>query len=114
MRFIRVHPCPSVVNWLVTQPGWSHTEIHMAETVYLKIACPSCQEHIEFPVEMRGHVINCPHCSLSMALELPGTQPETPPHANIYQRLRALNNLNPKPAVINLPEAFTKRPESRR
>jgi DNA-directed RNA polymerase subunit RPC12/RpoP len=67
----------------------------MGETTYVKIACPSCSEHVEFPLEMRGHIVNCPHCSLSLILELPGLQPQPPP-ANLYQRLRALNNLNPQ------------------
>jgi DNA-directed RNA polymerase subunit RPC12/RpoP len=74
----------------------------MGET-YVKIACPSCSEHVEFPLEMRGHIINCPHCSLSMVLELPGGQPQTPPPANLYQRLRALNNLKPNPVPITPP-----------
>ena len=67
----------------------------MSETTYLKIGCPSCSEHIEFPAEMRGQITNCPHCSLSITLELPGEQ--TPaPVGNMYQRLRALNGLKPK------------------
>ena len=78
----------------------------MAETIYLKIACPSCKDHIEFPLEMRGEIINCPHCSLSITLELPGAQSDSPPPANLYQRLRALNNLPPKPAPIHSPMSF--------
>ena len=54
----------------------------------LKIACPSCAEHVEFPAEMRGQIINCPHCGLSMTLVLPGAPP---------------------PA--GLPEGFTRQPE---
>jgi hypothetical protein len=38
----------------------------------LKIACPNCSGHVEFPAEMQGQIINCPHCSLSMPLELRG------------------------------------------
>lgn len=47
----------------------------------LKIACPSCREHVEFPAGMRGQIINCPHCGLSMVLELPGAtpRPASPP-----------------------------------
>ena len=82
----------------------THLKIYMGEVTYVKIACPSCSEHVEFPLEMRGHIINCPHCSLSMVLELPGA-PQTPPPANLYQRLRALNNLEPKP-IINPPAAL--------
>ncbi len=80
----------------------------VAETIYIKIACPSCTEHVEFPLEMRGEITNCPHCTLSLKLELPGAQPEPPPPANLYQRLRALNNLPQKSAPIPLPEAFIK------
>jgi len=85
----------------------------MGETTYVKIGCPSCSEHVEFPLEMRGHIINCPHCSLSMVLELPGA-PQTPPPANLYQRLRALNNLNAKPVEISLPAAFMENPGTAR
>ena len=89
------------------------------ETTYYKIACTSCSENVEFPAEMRGRVVDCPHCTLSLILELPGTPPPpapaptTAPPENLYQRLRALNNLEAKPAAINLPEAFHPRPESR-
>jgi hypothetical protein len=48
-----------------------------------------------------------------MALELPGTPPPTPPQANLYQRLRALNGLPATPITINLPSAFRQQPESR-
>jgi DNA-directed RNA polymerase subunit RPC12/RpoP len=82
----------------------------MSQT-YVKIACPSCSEHVEFPLEMRGHIIACPHCTLSIVLELPGLQPQTPPPANLYQRLRALNNLNPPPAT---PGANPSRTQTRR
>jgi hypothetical protein len=56
------------------------TKTRMAEIQSLKIACPSCAGHVEFPSEMRGQIINCPHCGLSMALDLPGTHARrTPP-----------------------------------
>lgn len=84
----------------------------MGEMKYVKIACPSCSEHVEFPLEMRGHIIDCPHCTLSMVLELPGA-PQTPPPANLYQRLRALNNLNPKPVAINLAQSLGQNPQER-
>jgi len=48
----------------------------MAESQNLKIACPSCTGHVEFPSEMRGQIINCPHCGLSMSLDLPGAPPQ--------------------------------------
>jgi hypothetical protein len=81
----------------------------VGEIRYLKIACPSCSGHIEFPQEMRGQIIACPHCTLSIVLELPETTPAAPPAGNLYQRLRALNNLPAKTININLPEAFRQR-----
>jgi DNA-directed RNA polymerase subunit RPC12/RpoP len=74
----------------------------MSETIYLKIACPSCSNNIEFPKEMRGQIINCPHCSLSFTLELPGEQASAPSPSNMYQRLRALNGLKPKDLKPNI------------
>jgi len=64
---------------------------------------------------MRGQIINCPHCTLSLALEL-ASAPAAPspapalPSGNLYQRLRALNNLSPKANPIELPEAFNQNP----
>ena len=95
---------------LVSGLGSSQPKSDMGETIYLKIACPTCTGHIEFPAEMRGQIINCPHCSLSMALDLRSGPSETPPPGNLYQRLRALNNVNSPPVPINLPEGF--RPQS--
>jgi hypothetical protein len=40
-----------------------------------------------------------------MVLELPGAA-QSPPPANLYQRLRALNNLEAKPVTINPPPSF--------
>jgi hypothetical protein len=47
----------------------------------LKIACPTCAGHVEFAAEMRGQIIDCPHCGLSVVLELPGAtaKPVAPP-----------------------------------
>lgn len=36
-----------------------------------KIACHACGGHIEFPDTLSGQIINCPHCSLSVALAVP-------------------------------------------
>ena len=84
----------------------------MDEIIYWKVACPNCTGHIEFPSQMRGDIINCPHCTLSMILELAEAPSATPP-ANLYQRLRALNGLPATPITINLPEAFRQQPTSR-
>jgi len=62
---------------------------------------------------MRGQVINCPHCTLSMTLELAGSPPPAPPPANLYQRLRALNNLPPPARPFSLSAALLQPPEGR-
>ena len=53
----------------------------MTTSQTLKIACPSCGGHVEFSAELRGQTINCPHCDLSVLLELPGAtaKPVAPP-----------------------------------
>ncbi len=44
----------------------------MSEPETLKIECSSCKGHIEFPVDMHGKVVSCPHCGLSTVLRVPG------------------------------------------
>jgi predicted amidophosphoribosyltransferase len=48
----------------------------MSEPDIFKIACSSCQGHIEFPKELHGQVTICPHCGLSTVLRVPGHEPE--------------------------------------
>jgi hypothetical protein len=96
---------------LVRQCGLPQLDFGVDEITYLKIACQSCRGHVEFPVPMRGQIIACPHCTLSLLLDLPGGI--TSPPANLYQRLRALNNLPPPLVTIPLPEAFRQPPPNR-
>jgi hypothetical protein len=103
---------PAPRKWLALKSGLTQLKVCMGEPTYVKIACTSCSEHVEFPLEMRGHIVSCPHCSLSLVLELPGV-PQSPPPGNLYQRLRALNGLDAKPVVINSPPAFTQNPQAR-
>jgi len=44
----------------------------MNEAATFKIACPNCQGHIEFPKEMHGQTIPCPHCDLTAVLKVAG------------------------------------------
>src|SRR5215472_19374592 len=34
----------------------------MWKTVYLKAACERCSGHIEYPTELAGQSVECPHC----------------------------------------------------
>ena len=47
----------------------------MSEPATFKIACASCQGHIEFPKEMHGQTIACPHCGLTSVLRVLGYEP---------------------------------------
>ncbi len=38
------------------------------QTEYAKCACESCGGHIEYPVELGGSTLDCPHCHFSTAL----------------------------------------------
>jgi DNA-directed RNA polymerase subunit RPC12/RpoP len=46
----------------------------MSETTHLKMACERCGGHIEYPSEMAGRSIQCPHCQHSITL--PPTDPQ--------------------------------------
>jgi hypothetical protein len=61
----------------------------MSSPQSLKIACPNCSGHVEFPAEMHGQIINCPHCDLSLALNVPGYQPALPPTLPPYEKPRS-------------------------
>ena len=59
----------------------------------LKIACPSCQGHIAFPVNMHGQVIPCPHCSLSVPLVIPNyVRPPAVPRVTKGRKISDGNN----------------------
>jgi DNA-directed RNA polymerase subunit RPC12/RpoP len=49
----------------------------MSETTHLKMACERCGGHIEYPSEMAGQSIQCPHCQHTITL--PSPPPPIPP-----------------------------------
>ena len=51
----------------------------MSETTYLKTACERCGGHIEYPSEMAGQSIQCPHCQHTIKLLSPPPPPQPPP-----------------------------------
>jgi len=61
----------------------------MSSPQSLKIACPNCSGHVEFPAEMHGQIINCPHCNLSLALNVLGYQPALPPSLPPHEKPRS-------------------------
>ncbi len=42
----------------------------MDEATYAKCSCPSCLNHVAFPTNLLGTVIDCPHCARPFKLEL--------------------------------------------
>ena len=51
----------------------------MSEITYLKIACERCGGHIEYPSEMAGQSIQCPHCQHTITLPPRFVSPPIPP-----------------------------------
>lgn len=51
----------------------------MPPIAYLKTDCEHCSEHIEYPSELAGQSIQCPHCQQMTALPSPFTPPPLPP-----------------------------------
>ena len=57
----------------------------MSETTHLKMACERCGGHIEYPSEMAGQSIQCPHCQHT--IKLPPSPPIPPHNARRLPRL---------------------------
>src|SRR5437016_3357932 len=45
--------------------------IIMSDAKYLKGSCQHCDNHIEFPAEAAGSVVDCPHCGNHVRLVAP-------------------------------------------
>ena len=45
----------------------------MTDSLYLKISCPKCDGHIEYPARAGGSAIDCPHCG--SPIQLPQAKP---------------------------------------
>jgi Zn-dependent protease with chaperone function len=50
----------------------------MCEANYAKCSCPSCLNHVAFPTNLSGTIIDCPHCARPFKLELPTTLSQGP------------------------------------
>ena len=51
----------------------------MPPIAYLKTDCEHCSGHIEYPSELAGQSIECPHCQQVTLLPSPFTPPPPPP-----------------------------------
>ena len=51
----------------------------MPPIAYLKTDCEHCSGHIEYPSELAGQSIECPHCQQTTALPSPFTPPPAAP-----------------------------------
>ena len=58
----------------------------MSKTKYLKGACQHCQGHLEFPAELIGTVVPCPHCQqdTELLLLVATEEPTVPRRALIW------------------------------
>lgn len=64
----------------------------MNRTKYLKGPCQQCGSNIEYPAELIGTTINCPHCGQSTELQLarPPVQPTVPRRVILWTAAAAL------------------------
>src|SRR4030095_11442836 len=58
----------------------------MSEITYLKIACERCGGHTEYPSEMAGQSIQCPHCQHTITLPSRFVSLQIPLHAPTLPR----------------------------
>lgn len=59
----------SVALVLLWEPATLRRQAELLKS--LKIACPECQGHIEFPAHALGQKIACPHCKMAITLKEP-------------------------------------------
>jgi hypothetical protein len=65
----------------------------MAQIVYLKTACGRCSGHIEYPSQLEGQSIECPHCHQPMPLPPPLPPSFTPPPPPIPRQQAELDKI---------------------
>jgi ribosomal protein S27E len=61
----RINPPAEISKTVVPQ---AHPPAHVR---FLKIRCPACGEHIEYPTNFFGEQIPCPHCRAIITLQKP-------------------------------------------
>ena len=57
-------------NYFVLISLWLQTR-RTTTPSYVKIPCPECGGHIEFPASGLGQIILCPHCAVNVPLQKP-------------------------------------------
>lgn len=64
----------------------------MNRTKYLKGPCSHCRSNIEFPVELVGTTIDCPHCGkpTELLLAVPPQEPSVPRKAIVWTGIAVL------------------------
>jgi hypothetical protein len=60
----------------------------MPETTYFKTECQHCKGHIEYPSELAGQSVECPHCKRTTTL-LSTPPPPLPPPLPVVRPARA-------------------------
>ena len=66
----------------------------MAANAYYKTACDNCRGRIEYPTDLTGHLVACPHCGHLTRLALPqsllpaGLKPSGESTAQLLERVR--------------------------
>src|SRR5262249_18468901 len=71
------------------------SRVTMWKTVYLKTACEACSGHIEYPSELAGQSVECPHCHQATPLPPPMSEGEeiaTKVKEHTHERLRDMES----------------------
>ena len=74
-----------------TSPGrLNRTKITMSVNAYHKTACDACRGRIEYPIDLAGHLVACPHCGhLTRLAVLPAaSKPVSETTAQLRDRMR--------------------------
>src|SRR5262249_54627651 len=59
-----------------------------AKTTYLKTECQHCKDHTEYPSELAGQSVECPHCKQMTTLLPSAPPPPIPPPLAVIHRAR--------------------------
>jgi Zn-dependent protease with chaperone function len=61
----------------------------MSDSAFAKCSCQGCGQHIEFPLEVAGAIVNCPQCNQQTQLALAGSEDALPEAASEGQAISA-------------------------
>jgi hypothetical protein len=67
-KYVTAHCSPRRLSAAATELGRWETSYAMPPIAYFKTDCEHCSGHIEYPSELAGQFIRCPHCQQTTTL----------------------------------------------